>query len=129
MSRGRKYKMVPFTEFNFKKINRKRAGLNSEKAKARENMRLAITKLNRLNKIKRYFAQRKARMVEKGFSNVEKIKRWKAEKKRQKTVAGFSTSQLATPGFNFNFFEADFAEMAFLSPSFLKTLVFNKTSR
>ena len=64
-----------FAEFDFKKINQKRARLNSKKAKARKNMRLTIVKLNRLNKIKRYFAQQKARIIKKDFLNYKKIKK------------------------------------------------------
>ena len=121
--------MEPFSEFKFAKLDRERARLDAKLKAAEDFFKAILIKRKRLVKQKKFLARRKAEIIRRGLANVNKLKKLEKQKKkkRQKTVAGFLTSQLATPGSDFNFFEADFAEMVSMSPFFLKALVFDKT--
>ena len=116
--------MEPFSQSHFAKIDRERARIDVEEAKAREAMHEAMTKITRMEKLRRFLSAREAEMIRRGLENVEELEKLeKQEEERQKSAADPSSSTSVTPGPELNFSEADFAEIASLSPSFLETLV------
>ena len=141
LQRGRKCEMAPYSESDFKKIDAERARLDAEEEAADATVETghtmaatghamaeaALRKKRRVRQLKRYLAQREARMIEKGFSNVEEMEKWEEEEERQKSAPGPSSSTSVTPGPEFNSFEADLAEMASLSPSFWESLASGET--
>ena len=127
LRRGRTCEMAPYSEGDFRKIDRERARLDAEEERVEAAIEASLQEKARIRKMKRYLAQREARMIEKGFSNVEEMEKWEEEEERQKNAAVPSSSTAVTPGLEFNFSEAVFAEMASLSPSFLENFASGET--
>ena len=81
---SRKYDIISFSEFDFRKINKERARFKTEKESfeiAEENIirkyKIIFQKRRRMRKIKRYFVFYKTKLIRRGLENIDKLERLK----------------------------------------------------
>jgi hypothetical protein len=78
----RLYKIKPFSQSDFAKINKERARLDTKKDQANEKTRLYSSRFNttvakaaRIRKLRRFLAFREAEMIRRGLENIEELEK------------------------------------------------------
>lgn len=93
LRRGYSCDMEPFARSDFAKLDRERDRLDREEAQARERMRDAMAKLDRLDKQRRFLADREAKLVALGLDNVEELERLEAEEEATRQSSADATAE------------------------------------
>jgi hypothetical protein len=85
---GRLYKIEPFSQSDFAKINKERARLDAEEDQANEEARLhssrfntAVAKAARIRKLRRFLASREAEMIRRGLKNIKELEKLEEQEK------------------------------------------------